>query len=114
MVQHNRMIRHILVDAARARRSRKRGGDVVKISLDEAFAISDRSADLVALDDALTTMATVDPRKARVIELRFFGGLSVKETAEVLNVAPDTVLRDWKLARAWLWRELTSAKAHDS
>jgi len=108
------LIRHILVDAARARRSRKRGGDVVKVSLDEAFAVSDRSADLVALDDALTALSAVDPRKAKMIELRFFGGLSVKETAEVLNVAPETVLRDWKLTKAWLWREIKGLKADDS
>jgi RNA polymerase sigma-70 factor (ECF subfamily) len=108
------LIRHILVDAARARRSRKRGGDVIKVSLDEVFAVSDRTADLVALDDALTALSSVDPRNAKMIELRFFGGLSVKETAEVLNVAPETVLRDWKLAKAWLWREIKGLKAHDS
>jgi RNA polymerase sigma factor (TIGR02999 family) len=106
------LIRHILVDAARARRSRKRGGDVVKVSLDEAYGVSDRTADLVVLDDALTTLSAVDPRKAKMIELRFFGGLSVQETAEVLNVAPDTVKRDWKLAKAWLWREMR--KGHDA
>ena len=106
------LIRHILVDAARSRRSRKRGGDAVKVSLDEAYGVSDRSADLVALDDALTTLSAVDPRKAKVIELRFFGGLSVQEAAEVLNVAPDTVKRDWKLAKVWLWREMS--KGHDA
>ena len=110
-----RLIRHILVDAARSRRSRKRGGDVVKVSLDEALVISDqRSLDLVALDDALTALAAVDQRKAKVVELRFFGGLSVKETAEVLNVAPDTVLRDWKLSKAWLRRELKGTTGHDA
>jgi RNA polymerase sigma factor (TIGR02999 family) len=101
------LIRHILVDAARRRRSRKRGGDVVRVSLDEAMVFSDqRSLDLVALDDALIALAAFDQRKSKVVELRFFGGLSVKETAEVLNVAPDTVLRDWKLSKAWLRREL--------
>ncbi len=107
------LIRHILVDAARARRSRKRGGDIVKVSLDEALVVSDgRSADLVALDDALTALSAVDPRKAKMVELRFFGGLSVKETAEVLNVAPDTILNDWKLSKAWLLCELR--KGHDA
>ena len=109
------LIRHILVDAARARRSRKRGGYVVKVTLTEALAVSDRrSADLVALDDALNTLSAVDPRKAKMVELRFFGGLSVKETAEVLHVAPNTVLRDWKLAKAWLWREIKGAEDHDA
>ena len=106
------LIHHILVDAVRARRSRKRGGDVVKVSLDESYGVPDRTADLVALDDAITTLSAVDPRKAKMIELRFFGGLSVQETAEVLHVAPDTVKRDWKLAKAWLWREMR--KGHDA
>ena len=110
-----RLIRHILVDAARARGAAIRGGHVVKVTLNEALAVSDRrSADLVALDDALTALSSVDPRKAKMIELRFFGGLSVKETAEILNVAPNTVLRDWKLAKAWLWREMKGARGHDA
>jgi RNA polymerase sigma factor (TIGR02999 family) len=101
------LIRHILVDAARARRARKRGGDIIKVTLDEALMVPDRrSVDLVALDDALNDLSAVDPRKAQVVELRFFGGLSVKETAEVLHVAPNTILRDWKLAKAWLWHEM--------
>ena len=109
------LIRHILVDAARARRSRKRGGYAVKVTLTEALAVSDRrSADLVALDDALNTLSAVDPRKAKMVELRFFGGLSVKETAEVLHVAPNTVLRDWKLAKAWLWREIKGTEDNDA
>ena len=109
------LIRHILVDAARARRSRKRGGYAVKVTLTEALAVSDRrSADLVALDDALNTLSAVDPRKAKMVELRFFGGLSVKETAEVLHVAPNTVLRDWKLAKAWLWREIKGTEDDDA
>jgi RNA polymerase sigma factor (TIGR02999 family) len=109
------LIRHILVDAARVRRSRKRGGYVVKVTLTEALAVSDcRSADLVALDDALNTLSAVDPRKAKMVELRFFGGLSVKETAEVLHVAPNTVLRDWKLPKAWLWHEIKGTKDHDA
>jgi RNA polymerase sigma-70 factor (ECF subfamily) len=109
------LVRHILVDAARARRSRKRGGYVVKVTLTDDLAVSDRrSADLEALDDALNTLYAVDPRKAKMVELRFFGGLSVTETAEVLHVAPNTVLRDWKLAKAWLWREIKGAKGHDA
>jgi RNA polymerase sigma factor (TIGR02999 family) len=108
------LIRHVLVDAARARRAGKRGGYAVKVTLTEALAVSDRrSADLVALDDALNTLSAVDPRKAQMVVLRFFGGLSVRETAEVLNVAPNTVLRDWKLAKAWLWREMKGTKDHD-
>ncbi len=109
------LVRHILVDAARARRSRKRGGYVVKVTLTDALAVSDRrSADLEALDDALNTLYAVDPRKAKMVELRFFGGLSVTETADVLQVAPNTVLRDWKLAKAWLWREIKGTKGHDA
>src|SRR5262249_58565496 len=85
----------------------KRGGKVQRVSLDEALISSQEpDADLVALDDALTALASVDPRKARVVELRFFGGLSVEETAEVLKVSTDTVLRDWRLAKMWLMREM--------
>lgn len=105
------LVRRILVDAARARQSYKRGGHAVKVTFDEGLAVSEqRSMDLAALDDALNTLSAVDPRKAKMVELRFFGGLSVKETAEVLNVAPNTVLRDWKLAKAWLWHEMKGGK----
>jgi len=101
------MMRRILVDAARARRSEKRGGSVVKLDLNESIdALPDRPAQLVALDDALDALALRDPRKAKVVELRFFGGLSVEETAEVLKISAPSVLRDWKLARAWLMCEL--------
>jgi RNA polymerase sigma factor (TIGR02999 family) len=107
------LMRRILVDAARARNAAKRGGQAQKIShssavnLDEiADASSRRGSELIALDDALTALAQIDSRKARVIELRFFGGLSVEESAEVLEVSPQTVMRDWKLAKAWLTREL--------
>ncbi len=101
------LMRRILVEFARSRGRNKRGGDVRKVELDEALVGSPRrGTDLVALDDALTALATMDERKAKVIELRFFGGLSVEETAEVLNVSPDTVMRDWRLAKVWLWREL--------
>jgi RNA polymerase sigma factor (TIGR02999 family) len=101
------LMRRILVDLARSRRSLKRGGDALQVSLDEAFLVSrERGADLVALDDALKTLAAMDPRRGRVVELRFFGGLSVEETAEILKVSPETAMHDWKLAKAWLLREL--------
>ncbi len=103
------LMRRILVDVARARNKQKRGGDVVQVSLDEAMVVTrEPSADLIALDDALTTLATFDERKSRIIELRFFGGLSVEETAEVLKVSAATVMRDWGLAKVWLLRELES------
>jgi len=101
------MMRRILVDAARARGSEKRGGAMVKVDLNESIdAIPDRGGELVALDEALDALAKVDPRKAKVVEMRFFGGLSVEETAEVLKISAQSVLRDWKLARAWLMREM--------
>jgi RNA polymerase sigma factor (TIGR02999 family) len=107
------LMRRILVDYARARHSDKRGGRAERVSLAEASILSaKRAPDLVALDDALSTLAGVDARKSRVVELRFFGGLSVKETAEVLKVSSDTVQRDWRLAKAWLFREL-SMEGHD-
>jgi len=100
-------MRRILVDAARSKRYQKRGGGAVRVTLDEALVVTPEPGQgLVALDDALEALATVDARKARVIELRFFGGLSVEETAAVLTVSVDTVMRDWKLAKAWLRREL--------
>ena len=100
-------MRRILVDSARARRSAKRGGNAPRVNLDDAPEVgSSRDRELVALDDALNTLVQVDSRKARVIELRFFGGLSVEETAEVLKISPQSVMRDWKLARAWLLREV--------
>ncbi|MEO6238191.1 MAG: sigma-70 family RNA polymerase sigma factor [Vicinamibacterales bacterium] len=101
------LMRRILVDFARARDKLKRGGDTVHVSLDEAMLVSrESSTDLIALDDALTALAALDERKSKVIELRFFGGLSVEETADVLKVSPVTVMRDWGLAKAWLLREL--------
>ncbi len=100
------LMRRILVDHAR-RHNLKRGAGVQHLSLEVAAAISPgRDADLVALDDAMGTLAQLDPRKARVVELRFFGGLSVEETAEVLKVSAVTVMRDWNTARAWLYREM--------
>ena len=102
-----RIMRRILVDRARARRNQKRGGAFEKVTLGAAMVVSNEPGrDLVALDDALQALAQVDPRKAQVIEMRFFGGLSVEETAEALNVSPDTVMRDWRLAKLWLLREL--------
>jgi RNA polymerase sigma factor (TIGR02999 family) len=101
------LMRRILVDVARARQKQKRGGDVVHVSLDEAMIVSrELGPDLIALDEALKMLAAFDPRKSKVVELRFFGGLSVEETAEVLGIAPVTVMRDWGLAKAWLLREL--------
>jgi RNA polymerase sigma factor (TIGR02999 family) len=102
-----RLMRRVLVDFARSRQYQKRGGGVMRVSLDEAHRVStERGQDLVALDEALSALSAIDERKARVIELRFFGGLTVEETAEVLDVSRDTVLRDWRLARAWLMQEL--------
>jgi RNA polymerase sigma factor (TIGR02999 family) len=101
------LMRRILVDVARARRQLKRGGDAVQVSLDEALTVSTQpGADLIALDDALTALAAFDERKSKVVELRFFGGLTVEETAEVLKVSVMTVMRDWGLAKAWLLREM--------
>ena len=102
------IMRRILVDHARARRSSKRGAGVQKLPLDEALAVCyEQDVDLVALHDALTDLAAIDPRKCQVVELRFFAGLSVEEAAEVLNVSRETVLRDWRLAKAWLLSELS-------
>ena len=110
-----RLMLRILVDFARARHYQKRGGGAQKVSFDEALVVSDeRGEDLVALDDALQALAAVDPRKSQVVELRFFGGLSVEETAEALHVSHDTVMRHWKLAKVWLERELGAESRHDA
>jgi len=102
------MMRRILVDYARQRRYAKRGGDARQVPLDEAMIVSEeRAADVVALDDALKSLAEIDPRKSQIVELRFFGGLSIEETAEVLKVSPGTIMREWTLAKAWLRREMT-------
>jgi RNA polymerase sigma-70 factor, ECF subfamily len=101
------LMRRILVEHAR-RHNLKRGGGVPHVSLeDTAIVGGDRAADLVALDDAMDALARFDPRKVQVVEMRFFGGLSVEETAEVLKISPVTVMRDWSTAKAWLYRELT-------
>jgi RNA polymerase sigma factor (TIGR02999 family) len=105
------MMRRILVDYARSRSYAKRGGGACQVSLDEELIVSDeRSAEVVALDDALQSLARLDERKSRLVELRFFGGLSIEETAEVLGVSPGTVMRDWTLAKAWLRREMSENK----
>ena len=102
------LMRRILVDFARSHHALKRGGEGQDLSLEEAQVVSpERGADLVALDDALNALGAIDPRRSRVVELRFFGGLSVEETAEVLKVSPETVMHDWKLAKVWLLRELS-------
>lgn len=100
------LMRRILVDFARTYQSQKRGAGVRPVSLDEGLDVTEERLDLASLDDALKTLATLDPRKSRVVELRFFGGLSMEEVAEVLQVSPETVKRDWKLAKAWLLREM--------
>jgi len=105
----SRLMRRVLVDHARARGYLKRGGGVRRVSLDEAPDIAvERGRDFVALDEALAALERIDPRKSRVVEMRFFGGLSVEETAGVLKVSADTVMRDWRLAKAWLLREMTT------
>jgi RNA polymerase sigma factor (TIGR02999 family) len=109
-----RQMRRILTDQARARHSQKRGGGAEPLSLDAAPLVSSKSPELLAVDDALNALAKVDARKSQVVELRFFGGLSVQETAEVLQVSPDTVARDWTLAKAWLLRELSQGKVDGS
>jgi RNA polymerase sigma factor (TIGR02999 family) len=109
------LMRHILVDSARAHRNLKRGGGAAQVSLDEALTIcAEPSAELVALDDALTALAKLDERQGRVVELRFFGGLTEEEIAEVLQVSPRTVSSDWSLARAWLLRELSRGERDDA
>src|SRR5262249_42837332 len=102
-----RAMRHVLVDNARRVHAQKRGGDRERVALlDEPAATHERDPDLLAVDEALTRLAQLDPRKARVVELRFFGGLELEETAEVLGVSVATVKRDWVLAKAWLHREI--------
>lgn len=108
----SRAMRHVLVDYARRSRYQKRGGGQRPVSLEESvFVPREQSAGLVALDEALRSLAQIDPRRARVVELRYFGGLELKEVAGVLSVSPATVLRDWNLAKAWLYRQL--GRSHD-
>jgi|SRR6187455_2109799 len=101
-----RLMRRVLIDHARARGYQKRGGGVVRVTVDEQALAGPAGVDLVDLDRALTHLETVDPRKCRVIEMRFFAGLSVEETAEALSVSTDTVKRDWRIAKLWLLKEL--------
>jgi RNA polymerase sigma factor (TIGR02999 family) len=109
------MMRRILVDHARHHSFLKRGGEAIKVSLDaEQIVSSERDPDLIALDEALTRLAEIDARKSQVIELRFFGGLSVEEAAEVMKISPRTVKREWSLAQAWLHCELTGGEKHDA
>lgn len=104
------LMRHVLVDHARSRQYLKRGGGAQRVSLDQALTVcGDRDEDLVALDEALARLAAVDARKSKVVELRFFGGLSVEETAEALNVSAVTVMREWKMAKAWLYSSLNES-----
>jgi len=108
------IMRRILVDHVRRRGFAKRGGGAPHLRLDDVvLATKERGIDVLALDEALAILARVDPRKARVVELRYFGGLTIEETAEVLRVSPDTAKRDWRMARAWLLAELTRDRASD-
>ena len=108
-------MRRILVDFARERNNLKRGGGAEQVSLDEALVVSpERSADLLALDEALGKLAALNQRQSQVVELRYFGGLSEEETAEVLKVSLRTVQHDWRLARVWLYRELSQGAGHDA
>jgi RNA polymerase sigma factor (TIGR02999 family) len=102
------LMRRILVDFARTQSYAKRGGGALQVTLDEALVSGEKGADIVALDEALRSLAELDERQSKVVELRFFGGLSIEETAEVLKVSEGTVRRDWSLARAWLHRELVA------
>src|ERR1044071_9737843 len=102
-------MRHILIDHARRRRSLKHGGDAAQVSLGEATAMTnERAAELIALDEALAELAALDPRKSQVVQLRYFAGLSMEVTAEVLDVSLMTVRRDWRAAKAWLYKRITS------
>jgi len=107
----SRLMRQVLVDFARSRRSQKRAGEVVGLeSKDLQRPAAEQEVDLVALDEALTSLSRMDARKGKIVELRFFGGFSVEETAEVLKISPETVTRDWRLARAWLLKEMSDAQ----
>lgn len=110
-----RLMRRILIDFARSRGYQKRGGAALHLNFDEKLILpAEPDFNLIALDDALNRLSEVDERKGKVVELRFFGGLDVKETAEVMQVSPDTVMRDWKLAKVWLLRELRRGAAHET
>jgi RNA polymerase sigma factor (TIGR02999 family) len=109
-----RMMRRILTDFARSRHYQKRGGDARHVTFDEALVVSHQSnTDIVAIDEALGRLTLLDARKSQVVELRFFGGLSVEETAEAMKISPETVMRDWKFAKMWLRRELSGENADE-
>jgi RNA polymerase sigma factor (TIGR02999 family) len=109
------MMRRILVDFARERGAARRGGSAQPVALEDAVLVSaDRGAEILALDEALDTLAEFDARKSQIVEMRFFGGLSVEETGEVLKVSPRTVKREWNLARAWLYRELNNEESDNA
>ncbi|MEK6405374.1 MAG: sigma-70 family RNA polymerase sigma factor [Acidobacteriota bacterium] len=108
-------MRRILVEHARKRHFAKRGGGALKVSFDEAAIVSqDQSAELVALDDALTSLEALDPRKSRIVELRYIGGLNIEETAEVLDISPATVQREWRAAKAWLYRAIKDGERDEA
>lgn len=108
-------MRRVLVDHARKQRFAKRGGGAVKVSLDESLAVSQKqAADLIALDDALTGLEAIDARKCRIVELRYIGGLNIEETAEVLDISPATVQREWRAAKAWLYRAIKEDMADEA
>lgn len=110
-----RAMRRILVDHARSRGYQKRGGGQEALQLDDVMTVDGSpGAGILELDEALNRLAELDPRKGQVVEMRFFGGLTVEETAEALKISPETVMRDWKLARAWLYRELSADQGHGS
>ena len=105
------LMRRIMVDHARERHALKRGGGAVRVTLDEAALVTEtRAAELLALDGALETLAALDPRKSKIVEMRYFGGLTIEEIAEVLKIHPNTVMRDWNAAKAWLYAELSGEK----
>jgi len=105
------LMRRIMVDHARERHALKRGGGAVRVTLDEgAFVTETRAAELLALDEALENLAAFDPRKSKIVEMRYFGGLTVEEIAEVLKIHPNTVMRDWNAAKAWLYAQLSGEK----
>jgi len=109
------MIRRILVDHIRSTRAQKRGSGFAALSLDDALGVTEKKNwEIIALDDALKTLAKVDPQQSRIVELRFFGGLSIEETAEIVGVSPATVKRDWVTAKAWLFRELFRSSKHET
>jgi RNA polymerase sigma factor (TIGR02999 family) len=108
------MMRRILIDHAKGLQRNKRGAGAIKLSLNDVIILADGGAlDLIALDEALTKLSTIDPRKSRVVELRYFAGMSVEETAEILGISPKTVMREWAMARAWLYRELNQGNSMD-